>query len=240
MEAQLLADTLHRSRQFGTVAAASHSSEVLALVKEVSPDVLVVSSDFEGEPSGGIHLVREVVLARPQTKIVMLLQKSDRESVVQAFRSGCRGVFCRASSPRDLAKCVVAVHTGQVWANSEELIFVLDALRDLPPLRVVNSAGVSLLTRREMAVVQCAAEGLTNAEIGAQLKLSEHTVKNYMFRIFDKLGVSSRVELILYVMSQFQNHAEMSAFEQMARAQTAPPQNRTDAFPLNRAKQSVE
>ncbi len=136
----------------------------------------------------------------------MLLQSSSRDGVVQAFRAGCRGVFCRAGSPKELVKCVAMVCAGQIWANSEELGFVLEALRDLPPLRVVNSAGISLLTKREMEVVQCAAEGLTNCEIGAQLNLSEHTVKNYMFRIFDKLGVSSRVELILYVMSQAQNH----------------------------------
>jgi DNA-binding NarL/FixJ family response regulator len=61
---------------------------------------------------------------------------------------------------------------------------------------------VPLLTEREMTVVQCVAEGLTNREVAAQLNLSEYTVKNYMFRIFDKLGVSSRVELVLFVASQ--------------------------------------
>lgn len=87
---------------------------------------------------------------------------------------------------------------------------MLAALREPQPLRVVNSTGVPLLTKREMAVVQCVAEGLTNRETAAQLSLSEHTVKNYMFRIFDKLGVSSRVELVLYVASQLQSEPGVS------------------------------
>ncbi|HEY6293433.1 MAG TPA: response regulator transcription factor, partial [Terriglobia bacterium] len=103
--------------------------------------------------------------------------------------------------------CIACVHEGQIWASAEELGFVLEALREPQPLRVANHAGAPLLTKREMAVVRCVAEGLTNREVAAQLGLSEHTVKNYMFRIFDKLGVSSRVELVLYVASQTRSSA---------------------------------
>ena len=83
--------------------------------------------------------------------------------------------------------------------------YLLAALREPQPLGVVNGTGVPLLTKGEMAVVKCVAEGLTNREAAAQLNLNEHRVKNYMFRIFDKLGVSSRVELVLYVASQLQS-----------------------------------
>jgi DNA-binding CsgD family transcriptional regulator len=82
------------------------------------------------------------------------------------------------------------------------LHFVLDTFADNTPSRLVDSRGTVLLSKREQDVVRCVTEGLTNKEIAHRLKLSEHTVKNYIFRIFDKLGVSTRVEMVLYAFSQ--------------------------------------
>ena len=79
--------------------------------------------------------------------------------------------------------------------------FVLDALTQARPLRVVNPEGLNLLSKREEEVMRLVAEGLGNREISELLALSEHTVKNYLFRIFDKLGISNRVELVLYAVS---------------------------------------
>jgi len=211
MGAQLLADALKRSHRFGTVLAASRARDVLTAVADQAPDVALISAEFEDEPGRGFKLAQELCAARPELKLVMLLDVPDRDSVVQAFRVGSRGVFGRAKSVKDLLKCIDCVQAGQVWASAEELGFVLAALRDHPPLRVVSRGGVPLLTPREMAVVKCVAEGLTNREAAAQLKLSEHTVKNYMFRIFDKLGVSTRVELILHVASQFQRSPDSAS-----------------------------
>jgi DNA-binding NarL/FixJ family response regulator len=119
--------------------------------------------------------------------------------VVEAFRCGAQGVFSRTESSKTLAKCISKVHQGQVWASSEELRYLLDAFRDSEPMKLVDSRGETLLSNREQDVVRCVAEGLSNREIASRLKLTEHTVKNYLFRIFDKLGVSSRVEVVLYV-----------------------------------------
>jgi DNA-binding NarL/FixJ family response regulator len=122
--------------------------------------------------------------------------------VVQAFRAGCKGVFYRAQSIKELMKCLACVHRGQIWATSQELTYLLQALREPRPLKVINAEGSSPLTEREMAVVQCVADGLTNKEVAARLGVSPHTIKNYLFRIFDKVGVSSRIELIYYAMSR--------------------------------------
>lgn len=205
MGADLLADALRRSRRFGAVLAAHRAGEVLQRVAEQPPDVVLISADFGGDPLQGLKLAGEISALPSGPKVLLLLDIPDRESVVQAFRAGCQGVFCRARSVKELLKCIVCVHEGQIWASAQELSFVLEALREPQPLRMVNTAGIPLLTKRELAVVECVAEGLTNREAAAQLNLSEHTVKNYMFRIFDKLGVSSRVELILYVASQMQS-----------------------------------
>ena len=103
------------------------------------------------------------------------------------------------------------MHEGQIWASSHELQFVLEALSSSAPFRVVNSKGENLLSTRELQVVALVAEGLSNREISQQLLLSEHTVKNYMFRIFDKLGLSSRAEVMLYAFGQREQSGRFAA-----------------------------
>jgi DNA-binding CsgD family transcriptional regulator len=126
----------------------------------------------------------------------------DREVVVNAFRSGARGLFCFSQYPfRLLCKCIHSVHQGQVWADSEQMQYVIESLSQVPSLHMVNSRGTRLLTPREEQVVALVADGLSNREVACELRLSEHTIKKYLFRIFDKLGISSRVELVLYALS---------------------------------------
>jgi DNA-binding NarL/FixJ family response regulator len=96
---------------------------------------------------------------------------------------------------------VEQVQAGQIWADSSELSEVLETFSQVAPMRVVNAEGMRLLTKREEDVVRLLAEGLQNRDIAQELKLSEHTIKNYLFHIFEKLGVSSRVELVLYAVS---------------------------------------
>ena len=139
----------------------------------------------------------------------MLLDSSERSQVVEAFRTGARGVFCRSESLKSLAKCIYCVSQGQVWANSRELRFLLEALGEALPLKVIDTRGAALLSRREQEVVRCVAEGLSNREIAQRLGLTEHTVKNYLFRIFDKLGVSKRVEVVLYAYNLGNTPAEL-------------------------------
>src|SRR5581483_4010186 len=147
-------------------------------------------------------IVRRLHLAHPQVAKVLLLDQYDRDVVVQAFRSGVRGLFCFADYPfRLLCKCIHSVHNGQVWANSEQLRYLLETVIHVPALRVVNAKGVKLLTPREEQVVALVADGLSNREVADELALSEHTIKKYLIKIFDKLGISTRVELVLYAVS---------------------------------------
>ena len=95
-----------------------------------------------------------------------------------------------------------SVHRGQIWANSQQMAYAVEALAASHSVRAVDAHGLNLLSKRELEVVRCLAEGLTNREIADQLGLSQHTIKNYLFRVFDKLGVSSRVELLFMTLSQ--------------------------------------
>jgi DNA-binding NarL/FixJ family response regulator len=132
----------------------------------------------------------------------MLLASRERELVIEAFRSGAHGVIFRDEPLETLSKCIHAAHQGQVWANSEHLGFLLEALGQTKSLQLRDARGVNLLSKREETVVRLVADGLTNKAISSELHLSEHTVRNYLFRIFDKLGVSSRVELVLYCLQE--------------------------------------
>jgi DNA-binding NarL/FixJ family response regulator len=143
--------------------------------------------------------IRELAETHPEVKSVLLLPASERDLVIDAFRAGAKGVFCSGQNGvKMLCMCVTRVHEGQIWANSSELGYVIEAFSHTSSLRTVNADGMRLLTDREEHIVRLVADGLTNREIALQLNLSEHTVKNYLFRMFDKLGVSSRVELVLY------------------------------------------
>ncbi len=110
-------------------------------------------------------------------------------------------MFDHQESSDMLCQCIRKVHGGQVWVNNEQLALVLDALASAPKVRAVNRNGMNLLSSREAEVVSYLAEGLSNREIAAHLGLSQHTVKNHLFRIFDKLGVSNRIELLFMTLS---------------------------------------
>ncbi len=196
---KLLADGLRRHPQFTIVASVIDTPSLIRAASETQPDVALISVQLQDGPLAGLAAVHELRTAQPTTRVVLLKDRPDFQVVVEAFRAGARGVFSRAESGlQDLCKCVCRVHEGQIWANTRQLEYVLQALTQTPPFRVVDANGACLLSKREEEVAYLVAEGLGNREIAAQLNLSEHTVKNYLFRIFDKLGISTRVELVLY------------------------------------------
>jgi len=199
MGTQLLVEALARDSQLQMIESPSSAPTLLTLVKREKPHIAVVSAKLEEANGQGYELVREIRAQAPATRVIVLLDASERAAVVEAFRAGAQGVFCRTEPFRLLGKCIQCVHQGQVWASSGELHFLLEAL-GRPNLANFQTNGGSLLSARELDVVRCVAEGLTNREVAQRLHLTEHTVKNYLFRIFDKLGVSSRVEVVLYAL----------------------------------------
>jgi DNA-binding NarL/FixJ family response regulator len=192
---------------FHTDYAGPNANEALAAVTRAPIDVALVSRDLGKREMAGCDLAARLHAAVPSLRIVMILDASDGDSIIRAFRSGARGIFYRTSSLDVLVKCVVRVHEGQIWASAGDLEQLISAVQ--MPLRLVNAAGANLLSKREREVVQFAAEGLSNREIASHLGLSENTVKNYVFRVFEKLGVSSRVELILYAVTHLASAPQM-------------------------------
>jgi DNA-binding NarL/FixJ family response regulator len=202
MARELLVGALNRHGNFEVVDSATTAHEVLEGVKSANPNVVLITATLADGPLSGLGALRQIRECFQDVRSVILLDAPERNLVVDAFRAGARGVFFLSQSTfKSLCRCVESVHAGQIWANSSELVEVIEALTQLAPMRVVNADGMRLLTKREEDVVRLLAEGLQNRDIARELKLSEHTVKNYLFHIFDKLGVSSRVELVLYAVS---------------------------------------
>jgi DNA-binding NarL/FixJ family response regulator len=176
------------------------SQKVIGELGAHKADVTLISEELQDGPEAGIKVLQKT-RETLSTSAIMLLRHSKPDRVVNAFRDGARGVFYRNHSLKSLSKCIQTVHQGQIWANNEDQEHLIRALSQLRPLHLNNSAGMPLLTRREEDVVRLVADGLKNREIAVRLKVKEHSVRNYIYRIFEKLGVSSRVELVLYVFS---------------------------------------
>lgn len=214
---QLLAEALRRDSGLHVASSDSGLEHLIAQASRHDFDVLVISSNLEEEGLDGLRAARA---ARQDLLAVVLLDSSKRETVLEAFRAGARGLFTRQESIETLGKCVRSVYQGQIWANSEQMAVAVEALACSPPVRAVNAHGLNVLSDREMEVVRCLAEGLTNRQIADRLKLSQHTVKNYLFRVFDKLGVSSRVELLFMTLSQA--NQSRSLFQRFLRSLAEP------------------
>ena len=202
MDCQLLADAVQRDGHLRIVGCATSSREVLSSVQTSRPDVAVISARLEDGALAGFRLLRELRLLRAGSRIVVILDADERDLVVVAFRSGARGIFCRTGSSKELRKCIQKVHDGQIWVNSTQMEYVVHALMQARAPRIMHTKGTVALSKREEQVCGLAAAGLSNREISKKLGLSEHTVKNYLFRIFEKLGISTRIELVLYTLSQ--------------------------------------
>ncbi len=203
MYTQLLADILGRDPRIREVSTAADSASIKhAIQHQKNIDVIVLGSNLDEVPLRGIALLRELRMTCPEIKGVVLLESSKREVILEAFRSGARGLFSRHEPLETLSKCVMQVHEGHVWANNEQMSYAVEALALSPNIKAVDANGLNLLSKREIEVVHSLAEGLTNREIASRLDLSQHTIKNYLFRIFDKLGVSSRMELLFLTLNQ--------------------------------------
>jgi DNA-binding NarL/FixJ family response regulator len=202
MQAQLLTSALRRRPEFRVRHCLMETVSILEAVTAAVPQVALLSFSPPASLAETVMTLRRFHLSHPAVPKVLLVNSYDRDLIVSTFRSGARGIFTITDSNlRHLCKCLQRVAEGQIWASSEQLSFLIDLVSEVPSLRVLNAGGKSILTPREEQVVALVAEGLGNRQIARELNLSEHTIKKYLFRIFEKLGISTRVELVLYAVN---------------------------------------
>ena len=202
MQAQLLTRALRRRSEFHITTCPLDTVAILQAVASNPPRVALLSMALPGNGSDTITTLRSFHLSHREIPKVLLVDSCNRELAIAAFRSGARGIFTITDSNlRLLCKCLLRVAEGQIWASTEHLNYLFELVSEVPSLRVFNTRGRPLLTPREEQVVALVAEGLGNRQIARELNLSEHTIKKYLFRIFEKLGISTRVELVLYAVN---------------------------------------
>jgi len=199
MGRQLMAQAFRgQERRMQVEVMAADSPAVVKALEKTRPQIAVISARLQDGPVAGLKVLQELRAAKHSVPAVLLIDSEDRELIVECFRSGARGVFCRSKPFEALCKCIQVVSQGQVWADATELQYVLEGLAEAARMPIVNNPGPIRLTKRQTEVIALVADGLTNREIAQRLGLSTHTVRNYLFRIFDQLGVSNRVHLVMY------------------------------------------
>ena len=194
-----------RRKHFRVVGVAQTLKDLLKQVTELQPDVILIGVNMGNSPMAGMGALRELSLIGSSPHVIVLSDCSDPAHVVEAFSHGARGFFCENEDFATLCKSVRSVYSGQVWADSTQLQWVLQAFRKRDMVHLVSAKGIPLLTEREEQIVRMVAEGLPNTEICSALGLSHHTVKNHLFNIYNKLGISRRAELQLYALGSRDN-----------------------------------
>jgi len=203
MGSQMIAEALdHPQNHFDVMACAEDSSRAFRELQKYDPHVVVISADLQDGPFKGLSVLAQMIASKTKAAAIMLINLDQRDLVIDAFRGGARGIFCRGQSLEALPKCIRAVYQGQIWANNNELEFLLQLIVNLRPIQSGRGGLGTLLTPREREVVGLVTEDMKNHEIALELGLTDHTVRNYIFQIFEKLGVSTRVGLVLYALSE--------------------------------------
>jgi len=202
MTAELLTNAFSRGRNnFAVTTLIGTSDGVIGQLTHSKSDVALISEELEDGSQAGFKILQKLSGFHNGTAAIMLLKSSRAESVLDALRDGARGVFYRNASLKALSKCIRTVPLGQLWVGNGDVQHLVNALHTRKPIRLTGADNAPLLTAREEDVVRLVADGMRNRDIAEQLGVTEHSVRNYLYRIFEKLGVSTRVELILYVFS---------------------------------------
>jgi two-component system nitrate/nitrite response regulator NarL len=204
MSAHLLASELTRGKHdISVVGTSSDSTEAIREAEKYRPDIALINTHLQDGRMTGYRVLQNLPTACPKAAAIMMIPVADRELVIDAFRGGARGIICRVNALKLLSKCIRAVHSGQIWANNQDIVYLLEFLTQLKPLRIVKSGGgMRFLTPREAEVVHLLAEGMSTRELSHKVGVTEHTIRNYLSSIYDKVGVSTRVELALYAVTR--------------------------------------
>jgi DNA-binding NarL/FixJ family response regulator len=200
-QSEVMCSALRRQPGIKITSCRAELSDCMRALQSAPADVVLLG---DGSPDHDdlIETVRVLHASHPRAGLVLLLDRYDRSLVIDAMRAGARGLFDRARQPfKALCRCILVIHKGQFWANTEQIGYVIDAVGSTLPGRVVNAKGERLLTAREDQIVSLVAEGMGNRDIADQLGIKENTVKKSLMRIYDKLGMSNRVELVLYALT---------------------------------------
>jgi DNA-binding NarL/FixJ family response regulator len=145
--------------------------------------------------AGTVDTVPELLRCAPKLKIIVLSSPDDETNTVELYHRGVRGIISRSISPGLLVKCVRTIAAGETWIDNHSVNLVIEAYRSQPS---APASPLDRLSAKELAIIPCVTLGMRNKEIAQKLGTTEQVIKNHLYRVYDKLGVSDRLELILY------------------------------------------
>jgi two-component system, NarL family, nitrate/nitrite response regulator NarL len=159
----------------------------------------------------GLEALRELAFSSAPVRVVVLAALIEKAQLVEALQLGARGMVLKEASTQSLIKAIRSVMAGQYWIGQESVSDLVGALHDLLPSPRPKNSNYFGLTARERKVMEAVVAGYTNRDIAQTFSISEQTVKHHITSIFDKLGVSSRVEVALFaVKHQLVNNDQAS------------------------------
>ncbi|WP_432432242.1 response regulator transcription factor [Granulicella aggregans] len=176
------------------VAQAENLANLYAALQRFPTDVVVLEGQLI---SGTIDAIPELVRRAPGAKLIVQVVESDEMNTVELYRRGVRGVVPRSITPDLLIKCVRKIAEGETWIDNQSISWVIDAYRSQAS-SLTNPRVQPKLSKKEIAIIGCITRGMRNKEIAYQIGTTEQVIKNYLRKVYDKLGVSDRLELALY------------------------------------------
>src|SRR5579875_1139735 len=185
---------------FEVVGEAGDGDQAITQTLELEPDILLLDLQMPKLP--GLEAMRAIMSRSPRVKIVLLTSLITTQQVIEALQIGARGIVLKESVAEDLTEALHAVLSGDYWIGGKRVVNLLTALHELmQQAAAVPEKKTYGLTPRELEVVTCIVEGCSNKDIAKQFTISEETVKRHLSNIFDKTGVSTRLELALFAIS---------------------------------------
>ena len=191
---------LQNDPAFEVVGEAEDGDVAITQTLELEPDILLLDLHMPRLP--GLEAMRAIMSRSPRVKIIMLTGLISTQQVIEALQIGARGIILKDAVASDLSHALRAVVSGDYWIGGERVVNLLRALRELmEQAAAVPERKTYGLTPRELEVVTCIVEGCSNKDIAKQFSISEETVKRHLSNVFDKTGVSTRLELALFAIA---------------------------------------
>jgi two-component system, NarL family, nitrate/nitrite response regulator NarL len=191
---------LEAEGDFQVIGEASDGSEAIEMVHQLKPDVLLLDLAMPRVP--GLEALRQLGSTTEAIKVILLTAAIEREQIVDALHHGVRGVVLKESATELLLKSIRCVMDGQYWVGRESVSDLVRIIRDLTAIPEQGTRKRSYnLTPRELDIISAIVDGYTNKDIADKFKIAEQTVKHHLGNIFDKLGVSNRLELALFAVN---------------------------------------
>ena len=176
------------------VAQAENYAGLLAAMERFPSDIVLLDGAMI---SGVSDAIPDMIRRSPNAKLVVQVSENSEDFIVDLYRKGVRGVISRSISPDLLVRCIRKIAEGETWIDNQSVSWVIEAYR-AQATTLTNPRLQPRLSPKELSIIGCVTQGMRNKEIAYKIGTTEQVVKNYLRKIYDKLGVSDRLELALY------------------------------------------